>query len=58
MKLLSGQRLRLEEENKFAYIKSGKIEVYAITRKKSDFRQMLLMKLERGGAAFHSMDEY
>ena len=58
MKLLSGQRLRLEEENKFAYIKSGKIEVYAITRKKSDFRQMLLMKLERGGAAFHSMDEF
>ena len=58
MKLLSGQRINLEDENKFAYVKSGKIEVYAITRNKKDFRQILLMKLEEGGAAFHSMDEF
>lgn len=58
MKLLSGQRFLLQNEKEFAYVKAGKVEVYAVTRNKSEFRQMILMTLEEGGAAFPALDEF
>jgi len=58
MKLLSGQRFLLQNEKEFAYVKAGKVEVYAVTRNKSEFRQMILMTLEKGGAAFPALDEF
>ena len=58
MKLIAGERFRLSEENSFFQIITGKVEVYAVTRQKSDFRQMFLMELSAGEAAFPAFDEF
>ena len=58
MKLVSGERFRLSDENKYIRMVSGRLEVYAVTRKKVSFRQIFLMELKAGEAAFPSMDEF
>ena len=58
MNLTAGQRFRLKESSKFAYVKTGKIEVYAVTSKEESFRQIFLMELLPGGAAYPSFDEF
>ena len=58
MNLLAGQRYRITDENSFVYVRSGKLEVYAVTQNKSSFRQIFLMKLEADGAAYPSLDEF
>lgn len=58
MKLISGQRFYLKEENQFVRAISGKLEVYAVTRSGGSFRQQFLVELTAGGAAFPSLDEF
>ena len=58
MKLIAGQRFRLTEENKFVFVTQGKLETYAVTQRKNSFRQIFLMTLEKGSAAYPSMDEF
>ena len=58
LKLIAGQRYRLTEPNLFALIRSGKFEAYAVTQRKSSFRQIFLMTLEKDCAAYPSMDEF
>lgn len=58
MKLISGQRFYLKEENQFVWAISGKLEVYAVTRSGGSFRQQFLVELTAGGAAFPSLDEF
>lgn len=61
IKLTAGQRFSLTGEQRFARIVSGAAEVYAVTSGERDapsFRQMFLAELERGGAAFPSLDEF
>lgn len=58
MILNAGERFRVKAENQFALVKSGKLEAYAVTQKKSSFRQIFLMKLESGAAAYPSLDEF
>ena len=58
MKLLSGQRFKLHDEDKFVRLKSGAAEVYAVTRLKASFRQIFLMELPINGAAYPSLDEF
>ncbi len=47
-----GQRFRITEEESFIFVKSGNLEVYAVTQEKSSFRQIFLMKLEKDSAAY------
>ena len=58
MKLLAGERFRLSDETKFIKVTSGKVEAYAVTKKKISFRQIFLMELTAGEAAFPSLDEF
>ena len=58
MKLIAGQRLKLSGENEFIKIISGKLELYAVTRKQKSFRQVFLMALPEGSAAFPALDEF
>lgn len=58
MKLSAGERFRLLDEKKFIKVTSGKVEVYAVTRKKLSYRQIFLTELTAGGAVFPSMDEF
>lgn len=58
MILVAGQRMRITEEDSFIFVKSGKLEAYAVTQKKSSFRQIFLMKLEANSAAYPSLDEF
>lgn len=58
MKLIAGQRFYLKEDNQFVKIVSGKVEVYAVTRNKSSFRQIFLMEPTTGDCAFPSLDEF
>ena len=58
MKLTAGDRYLLTNENSFAMVTSGKVEVYAATRRKISFRQIYLMEIGEGGAAFPSMDQF
>lgn len=58
MKLTAGERFRLSDENKYIRMISGRLEVYAVTRKTVSFRQIFLMELKAGEAAFPSMDEF
>ena len=58
MKLVAGERYCLPEENSFVEITTGKVEVYAVTHQKENFRQMYLMELNAGAAAFPSFDEF
>jgi len=56
--LVSGTRFRLQDVNAFAFLEAGRVEVYAVTRKKTSFRQMFLAELQVGDAAFPSADEF
>ncbi|MBQ6298227.1 MAG: NHLP bacteriocin export ABC transporter permease/ATPase subunit [Selenomonadaceae bacterium] len=58
MKLVAGERYCLPEENSFVEITAGKVEVYAVTHQKENFRQMYLMELNAGEAAFPSFDDF
>ncbi len=58
MKLLAGERITLQDENKFVRVISGNLEVYAVTRNKKTFRQIFLTEITKGDAAFHAMDEF
>lgn len=58
LSLAAGQRFRLENSESLARVRSGKIEVYAVTREEGSFRQQFLVELSAGGAAFHSLDEF
>ena len=58
MKLLTGQRLRLESNETFARLISGRVEAYAITRDASSFRQIYLCDVQAGDAAFPSLDDF
>ena len=58
MKLVAGQRFYLKNENQFAKAISGKLEVYAVTRNASSFRQIFLLELAAGDVAFPSIDEF
>ena len=58
MKLVASERYCLPEENSFVEIKAGKVEVYAVTHEKENFRQMYLMELNAGAAAFPSFDDF
>ena len=58
MKLNSGERFRLTDENAFAMVKSGRVEVYATTRSEASFRQIFLMQLSQNGVAYPSLDDF
>ncbi len=58
MHLAAGQRFILSDENAFAKIISGKADVNIITREKSSFRQIFMMEISAGEAAFPSLDEF
>ena len=58
MKLIAGERFRLHDDNTYIKLVSGKLEAYAVTRKKQSFRQIFLTELAPGQAAFPSMDEF
>jgi len=58
LKLVASERYCLPEENSFVEIKAGKVEVYAVTHEKENFRQMYLMELNAGAAAFPSFDDF
>lgn len=57
MQLLAGQRILLKDEDKFLIVRSGKVEIYAITSGEESFRQSYLMPVESGNAIFPSMDD-
>lgn len=56
MNLLAGERLTLEE-NKYLCIVSGKLEVYAATKKNFPFQQMFLMETGEGDKVFPAQDK-
>ena len=56
MKLVAGERYCLPEENSFVEVTAGKVEVYAVAHE--DFRQIYLMELSAGEAAFPSFDDF
>ena len=58
MKLLVGKRITLQDDNKFARVIDGKLEVYAVTRRKKSFRQIFLTENSTGDAAFSAMDDF
>lgn len=58
MKLVAGERYCLPEENSFVQVTAGKVEVYAVTHQKENFRQMYLMELNADAAAFPSFDDF
>ena len=58
MKLIAGERFRLHDDNTYIKLVSGKLEAYAVTRKKQSFRQIFLTEVAPGQAAFPSMDEF
>ncbi len=58
MKLIAGERFRLHDENTYIKLLSGKLEAYAVTRKKQSYRKLFLTELIPGQAAFASMDEF
>ena len=58
MKLIAGERFRLHDDNTYIKLVSGKLEAYAVTRKKQSFRQIFLTEITPGQAAFPSMDEF
>lgn len=58
MKLVEGKRYCLPEENSFIEVTAGKVEIYAVAHEKENFRQMYLMELNAGEAAFPSFDDF
>ncbi len=58
MQLMAGQRIVIEDENKFLLLQSGKIEVYAVTDDEESFRQFYMMTVDVGEAVFPAMDDF
>ena len=58
VELLSGERFKLDDGERMAFIESGKVEVYSVTRAEGSFRQEFLVALGAGMAAFPSLDEF
>ena len=56
--LTAGDRFVLEDGERFAFVESGKVEVYAVTRADGSFRQQFLAELKNSGVAFPSLDEF
>lgn len=56
--LKAGERIRLADGEQFAFVETGKIEVYAVTRAEGSFRQQFLVELGKNGAAFPALDEF
>ena len=54
----AGERFTLTQEDRFLLLTKGKVEVYAVTRSKEDFRQEYLMTLAPGEAVFPAWDEF
>ena len=57
LKLFAGERLTLEDDEKFLLVKSGRVEVYAVAGDESSFRQFFMMSVKVGEAIFPSMDD-
>ena len=58
LKLAAGERYRIDSAESLAMVRSGKIEVYAVTRDKGSFRQQFLAEISAGGAVFPALDEF
>ena len=58
MKRNAGERTALTDNNKFARVVSGQLEVYAVTAGDASFRQFYLMTIGAGEAVFPAMDEF
>ena len=58
MQLMAGQRIVIEDENKFLLLQSGKVEVYAVTDNEETFRQFYMMTVDVGEAVFPAMDDF
>ena len=58
MIISAGERLLLSDPDSFIEVCSGTVEVYAVSRGKTSFRQMFLIKLCAGEAAYPSLDEF
>ena len=58
VELRSGERLLLDDGERLAFIESGKVEVYSVTRAEGSFRQEFLVALAAGSAAFPSLDAF
>lgn len=58
MELKAGERFYLTDENKFALVTAGSVEVYAATTRDVSFRQIFLMGLTAQEAAYPSLDEF
>ena len=58
MIIRAGERLLLSDPDSFIAVNSGLVEVYAVSRGKTSFRQMFLIKLCPGEAAYPSLDEF
>ena len=56
--LTAGDRFVLEDGERFAFVESGKVEVYAVTRADGSFRQQFLAELKNSDVAFPSLDEF
>ncbi|MBQ7198853.1 MAG: NHLP bacteriocin export ABC transporter permease/ATPase subunit [Selenomonadaceae bacterium] len=56
--LPAGERFRLENGESLAIVRSGKIEVYAVTKGEGSFRQQFLAEISEGSAAFPALDEF
>ena len=54
----AGERFTLTQEDHFLLLTKGKVEVYAVTRSKEDFRQEYLVTLAPGEAVFPAWDEF
>ncbi len=58
MQLSAGKRFKVPDDNSYIEVVSGKVEVYAVTRKKISFRRIFLMEIGPGGTVFPPMDEF
>lgn len=62
MQVLPGRSLTLKDEKKFVRVITGQVEVYAATKNSDSangsFRQIFLMELTPGDAAYPSLDEF
>ena len=58
MKLAAGQRYTPAEKNDVIRIRSGAVEVYAVTKGSDTFRQIFLIELKEGQYIFPSLDEF
>ncbi len=57
LQLSVGQKIDLKNDDTCITVLSGKVEVYAVTRGDSSFRQCFLTEIEKGESAFAAMDE-